>query len=244
MKRPRLRRWLKILVLLSTGTAALTVILLSVAWALFPFPESRLRSWPRSVEVTERAGSLLQARISHEEQWRRPVQLACMSPWLVRAVIAVEDERFRIHPGVDPLAVARATCQNLAAWRVVSGASTITMQVCRMLEPRPRTFRSKGIEAFRALQLEALLSKDEILETYLNIAPYGGNLRGVEAAARRYFSRSCSDLSLAEAALLAGLPQSPERLRPDRHPQRARHRQRVVLRRMETPRLVLRRFAW
>ena len=78
-----------------------------------------------------------------------------------------------------------------------------------------------------------MLSKDEILETYLNIAPYGGNLRGVEAAARHYFSRSCADLSLAEAALLVGLPQSPERLRPDRHPLRARLRQRVVLRRME-----------
>jgi penicillin-binding protein 1C len=106
------------------------------------------------------------------------------------------------------------------------------MQICRMMDDRPRSFRAKLIESFRALQLERLRSKDAILETYLNLAPYGRNLRGVEAAALAWFGRPASDLSLPEAALLAGLPQSPARYRPDRHPQRAKARRNTVLRRM------------
>jgi penicillin-binding protein 1C len=146
--------------------------------------------------------------------------------------VAVEDERFGWHPGVDPFAAVRAVGQNLRAGRVVSGASTITMQVCRMIENRPRTWKAKIIEALRALQLERILSKEEILETYLNIAPYGGNIRGVEEAARIYFGKSASDLSLGEAALLAGLPKAPSGYRPDRHPEAAWARRRTVLRRM------------
>jgi penicillin-binding protein 1C len=141
----------------------------------------------------------------------------------------VEDRRFRYHPGVDPVAVLRAAVTNVVAGRRVSGASTLTMQLARLLEPRPRSLRGKLAEAWRALRLEATLSKPEIVTWYLNLAPYGGNLMGVEAAAQRYFGKSQADLSLAEATLLAGLPQSPSRFRPDRHPIAARARRATVL---------------
>lgn len=144
------------------------------------------------------------------------VPLDSMSPWLIQATIAVEDERFYSHFGVDPLAVIRAAAQNIAARRIVSGASTLNMQLCRMMDNRPRTLWAKLVESFRAIQLDRLMRKDEIIELYLNVAPYGGNLRGVEAASLAYFGKHAKDLSLGEAALIAGLPQSPSRYRPKR----------------------------
>ena len=176
--------------------------------------------------------------VGPDEQWRYPVRMADVSPWLIQATIAVEDERFYRHPGVDPAAVLRAAAQNLLAGRIVSGASTLDMQVCRMMDDRPRTCTAKIIEAFRALQLNRLMNKDQILETYLNVAPYGGNLRGVEAASLAYFNKRAKDLSLSEAALIAGLPQSPSRYRPDRHLDAAMKRQGVVLRAMFDRRMI------
>ena len=152
--------------------------------------------------------------------------------WICRAVVSAEDQRFWRHCGVDPLALGRAICQNIVHRRVVSGASTLSTQVVRLLRPRHRTVWTKAVEMFRALQLEALLDKRAILEQYLNRAPFGANLVGIEAASRRYFAKEPQDLSLAEAALLAGLPQSPSRLRPDRFPERARRREAYVLDRM------------
>ena len=163
--------------------------------------------------------------------WR---PLSAMSPRVIQATVAVEDERFYLHPGVDPLSVARACLTNLRRRRVVSGASTITMQVIRLLRPRPRRLKAKLIEAFRALQLERELSKNEVLELYLNVAPYGGNCIGVEAASLRYFGKSARDLTLPEAALIAGLPQAPSRLRPDRRATLAKRRRDHVLDRMLT----------
>jgi penicillin-binding protein 1C len=203
-----------------------------VAWIAFPFPADRLDRWPSSPRVLDRHGEPMLQLVGVDDQWRMPVALDEVSPWLIEATLAVEDARFRSHVGVDPMAVLRAAAQNLGGGRVVSGASTLSMQVCRMMDDRPRTWRAKITEAFRALQLEHELSKDRILEVYLNIAPYGGNIRGVEAASRLYFHKRAKDLSLAEAALIAGLPQSPSRLRPDRHPDRAKARQAVVLGRM------------
>jgi penicillin-binding protein 1C len=135
---------------------------------------------------------------------------------------AVEDKRFREHPGVDPLAIARALGQMLASGRVVSGASTLTMQTVRLLDPQPRTLGTKAVEALRALILESRRSKDEILALYLTLAPYGGNIEGVRAASLAYFGHEPSALTPAEAALLVAIPQAPERLRPDRHPEAAR----------------------
>jgi len=216
------------------GLLILLVLSLLSLDALFPFPLDRLQRRPVSPYVTDRTGRVLLARVAADDQWRRPIPLAEMSPWLIDATIAVEDERFRSHAGVDPLSVARAVGQNLRARRVVSGASTLTMQICRMLDDRPRSLGAKVVESFRALQLERCYDKDRILETYLNMAPYGGNRTGVEAAARVYFDKSAGQLSLAEAALLAGLPQSPNRYRPDFHLELARARQRTVLWRMRT----------
>jgi len=202
---------------------------LAAAWRLWPFPVERLRQWSASPAVYDARGRTLLCVVGPDEQWRYPVSVGDVSPWLVQATIAVEDERFRGHPGVDAIAVLRAVGQNIWAGRIVSGASTLDMQVCRMMDNRPRTCGAKIVEAFRALQLNRLLTKEQILEAYLNVAPYGGNVRGVEAASLRYFGKRAKDLSLAEASLLAGLPQSPSRYRPDRHWDAARRRQRVVL---------------
>lgn len=204
----------------------------AVCWHLFPFPSEKLRHYERSVLVLERSGQPLLELIGRDNQRCRPVGLSQMSPWIVQAVVAIEDERFESHGGVDWYAVARASCQNLWARRTVSGASTITMQLCKMLDERPRTWHAKLIEAFRALQLERQASKSEILTQYLNRIPCGGNLRGVEAASQAYFQKSAAQLSLGEAALLAGLPQSPSRYAPDRHPEAAQRRREAVLRQM------------
>lgn len=221
--------------LLLCGLESLTLLALLVftgAFVACPFPEDRLDRHPAAVEIQDRHGRTLRFALPTEGVFCLPVPLCEVSPWVTEATIAAEDQRFRRHPGVDPLAIGRAAMDDLHALRIVSGASTITMQVARLIEPRPRTWRSKAIEAIRALQIESLLSKDEILEQYLNRAPYGGNLIGIETAARRYFGCRASDLSLGQAALLAGLPQSPTRLRPDRRLARALLRRRYVLDRM------------
>ncbi len=208
-------------------------LLLALAWICFPFPVERLDRWGESPVVRDSSGAPILQRVSDEsEHWRMPVRLEEMSPWLIKATIALEDERFHDHLGVDLLAVGRALRDNVLQRRRVSGASTITMQVCRMMDDRDHTYAAKAVESFRALQLESILGKREILETYLNMAPYGGNIRGVEAAARRYFGKSAKELTLAEAALLAGTPQAPERLRPDRHLKAALARRDTGLRRL------------
>ncbi|MEI7835376.1 MAG: penicillin-binding protein 1C [Planctomycetota bacterium] len=208
------------------------VVGLAVAWYAFPFPKDRLEKWSTSPVVTDAKGREMLTLVGSDSQRRLPVPLARIAPWVVQATIAAEDKRFYSHAGVDFLAAGRAMTQNARAFRVRSGASTLDMQVCRMMDDRPRTVWAKAVESFRALQLDALESKDAILELYLNAAPYGGNLRGVEAAARAYFGKSAAHLSLAESALLAGLPQSPARYRPDRRPQAARARRNYVLERM------------
>ena len=198
-----------------------------------PFPIEQLESLHSSPVLFDARGHALSRSLTAEEQWRLPVSLEDMSPWLRKATVAVEDERFTGHPGVDFVSIGRASLQNLFAGRVVSGASTLDMQLCRMLDPRPRTLGAKLSEAARAWQADTWLSKEEILEAYLNLAPYGGNLQGAEAASLRYFGRSAEELSLPEAALLAGIPQSPARLRPDRFPEAAKKRRNKVLSRMQ-----------
>jgi len=206
----------KILAIAFGGAFLAGACLLIWVRELGPFDEERLAELPQSPVLRDRDGHALFATVGPDDQWRLPVPLEDVSPWLIKATLALEDERFESHLGVDPLAVLRACGSNLASGRVVSGASTIDMQVCRMLGARPRTFTAKLTEAAEAFRLNSIRTKKQILEIYLNLAPYGGNLRGVEVAARFYFGKSASQLSLSEAALLAGLPQSPERLRPDR----------------------------
>ncbi len=198
---------------------ALVALLLALD-RLFPPDLSRLGDL--SVTVTDSRDTPLRAFTNTAGAWRFPTTPDDVAPLFTDLLLAYEDRRFRDHPGVDPLAVLRAVGQNLAAGRVVSGASTLTMQVARLLEPRPRTLTAKLVEAARAAQLEWRYSKREILGMYLTLAPYGGNVEGIRAASLTLFGKGPAELSAAEAALLVALPQSPTRLRPDRAAGQAR----------------------
>ena len=176
-----------------------------------------------SVEVVDRDGILLRPYATAEGRWRLKSDVEQVDPRYLAMLIAYEDKRFRSHRGVDPIAMTRAAWQWALHGEIVSGASTITMQVARLLEPRSeRTLSAKLRQMVRAIELERVMSKDEILALYLSLAPYGGNLEGVRAASLAYFGKEPKRLSRAEAALLVALPQSPEARRPDRSAQRAR----------------------
>ncbi len=190
---------------------------------------ARLRD--ASTVVTDRAGAPLRAFTTPTGLWRLPAGPDAVSRTYLDLLVATEDKRFWRHPGVDPLAAVRALAQRVARGRVVSGASTLTMQVARLLEPRPRTLRSKLIEMLRAVQLEAHWSKADILRAYLTLAPMGRNLEGVRAGSLAWFGHEPDHLSDAEAALLVALPQNPNRLRPDRDWARAERARDGVLRR-------------
>lgn len=164
--------------------------------------------------------------------WRYPVSTGQVSPYYLQALLTYEDRWFYRHPGVNPLALMRATWQNLSDDRVVSGGSTLSMQVARLLDPHSRTLPGKLRQLWRTVQLEWHLSKEQILGIYLNRAPFGGTLQGVAAASWAYLGKSPQNLTRSEAALLAVLPQAPSRLRPDRHPQRAQVARDKVLRRL------------
>ena len=192
-------RLLAVIALLAGGT-------LVWAWNA-PLPE-RL-SLDDSTVVEYRDGSAAHIFLSPDDRWRIRTDLDQIDPDYLEALVALEDERFWYHPGVDPLAVGRAALSNARHGRIVSGASTITMQLVRLLEPRPRTFRSKVIEAFEALQLELHYSKRELLEQYLRFAPFGRNLEGMTAASYAYFGHPPDDLSPTEIATLLAVPQNP-----------------------------------
>jgi len=232
------RRWRRATAWTAAGIFGAAVIGATTGVALTDAPVTSIDSLAASPQLRAADGTRLFIGLTRDDQRRLPIPLESMGPWIGPATIASEDSRFLDHHGVDPVAIARAVLQNGSAGRVVSGASTITMQLCRMLDPAPRTLSSKLREAARAIQLERVLSKDQILAEYLNLAPYGGNIRGIEVAAAHWFGRAPAELTLSEAALLAGLPQSPHRLRPDRHPERAIARRNYVLQRMEEEGLI------
>jgi penicillin-binding protein 1C len=176
-----------------------------------------------SPEVQDRDGLLLRAFPLADGRWRLRTEPARVDRRFLGMLVGYEDKRFYQHGGVDPLAMVRAAFQFVTHGRIVSGASTLTMQVARLLEPREeRSLKAKLKEMRRAIELEARLSKEQILGLYLALAPYGGNLEGVRAASLAYFGKEPKRLTLAEAALLVALPQSPEQRRPDRAPQAAR----------------------
>ena len=192
-----------------------------------------------STQVLDREDRLLRPYATSEGRWRLPVVIAAVDARYLDALIAYEDKRFRSHWGVDPMALARAAWQFARNGRVVSGGSTLTMQVARLLEPRTeRTFGAKLRQIVRAVQLEHAMTKDEILQLYINIAPYGGNLEGVRAATLAYFGKEPRKLSVSERALLVALPQSPEARRPDRSVGTARHARDRVLERVAAAGLV------
>jgi penicillin-binding protein 1C len=180
--------------------------------------------------VLDRHGKLLRAYLTSEGSWRLAATREQVDPHFLEALLAYEDKRFFEHRGVDPFAMMRAAFQLVTHGRIVSGGSTLTMQVARLLEPRQRrSVDAKIRQMVRAIELEWALSKDEILGLYLTLAPYGGNLEGIRAASFAYFGKEPRRLSLGEAALLVALPQSPEHRRPDRYPDAARSARNRVL---------------
>jgi len=213
------------------GTVAVLATLLLLD-RLFPPPLPPARDI--STLVTAADGTPLRAFADRDGVWRYPASAASVSPLYLQALLNYEDRAFYRHPGINPWALLRAGGQWLRHGRVVSGGSTLTMQVARILDPHTRTPWGKLKQMLRALQLESRLDKPQILQLYLERAPYGGTIEGVEAASWAYLGKPASRLSHAEAALLAVLPQSPSALRPDRQPERARRARDKVLARMAT----------
>lgn len=176
-----------------------------------------------STVVVDREEKLLRAFTTHDGRWRLPVEERDVDPRYLKILFAFEDRRFYQHGGVDPHAILRAALQMARHGRLVSGASTLTMQVARLVEGKhERTSLGKLRQMARARQLEAALTKHDILRLYLRLAPFGGNIEGVRAASLTYFGKEPRRLSIAEAALLVALPQSPEARRPDRHAKAAK----------------------
>ena len=223
--RSSMKRWL--------GKSLLLLIsLLALLWSadqLFPLP---LPQDDQARVVLAEDGTPLWRFADAEGVWRYPVTPEEVAPHYLQALLTYEDRWFYQHPGVNPLALARAGWQNLSGGRVVSGGSTLSMQVARLLDPHSRSVAGKLKQLWRTLQLEWHLSKREILTLYLNRAPFGGTLQGVAAASWAYLGKPPSQLTHAEAALFAVLPQAPSRLRPDRHPQAAQAARDKVLRRL------------
>lgn len=210
------------------GLTLLTGALLLDRW--FPLPLHK--AGQLSALVLDRDGAVLRGFASVDGYWRLPVELEQVDAGFIAMLLAFEDRRFYWHPGIDPLALLRACGQWLRHGRIISGASTLTMQTARLLESIPHTLAGKVWQIGRALQLEWHLDKAEILQLYLQLAPYGGNLEGVRAASLAYFGKEPAHLTPAQSALLVALPQSPTRLRPDRAAQAARQARNKVLTRL------------
>ncbi len=192
---------------LGIGIVAL-FLLFFILNQVFPLPD-RIEY---STVVTDNKGEVINAFLTSDQKWRMKTELNEISPLLRKTIIAKEDKYFYSHPGVNPLAVSRAFFKNILRMKRTSGASTITMQVARALEPRKRNIISKAVEMFRAFQLEWKYDKDEILQMYLNLVPYGGNIEGVKSASQLYFRKNPDHLSLAEITALSIIPNRPSSL--------------------------------
>lgn len=211
----------------AAGTVAAVVV-----WFACPPPLQDATRYPAGVILRDRTGRVLRVDLGPGDVDCRPYYRASLDDWIVKASVAAEDKRFLRHRGVDPLSLARAVRQNLTTRRRISGASTITMQTVRLIHPHRRTWFWKAVESVQALRLERVWTKEQILSQYLNRAPFASNLVGIEAASWGWFGKAPQQLNLGEAALLAGLLQSPTRFRPDRYPEAAKKRRRYVLDRM------------
>jgi penicillin-binding protein 1C len=194
------------------GAAGLFLLFLILNW-VFPLPDKI----EYSTIVTDNKGEVIHAFLTHDQQWRMKTDLSEISPLLRKTIIEKEDKYFYYHPGVNPLAMLRALGRNILTLHRTSGASTITMQVARELEPKRRTYWNKLVEVFRAFQLEWKYSKSEILQLYLNKVPYGGNIQGVKSASILYFGKNPDHLSLAEITALSVIPNRPSTLVMGKH---------------------------
>ncbi|HIE27252.1 TPA: penicillin-binding protein 1C [Candidatus Poribacteria bacterium] len=199
---------------------------------LFPIPKAGIeQKWFRSMKFYDRDGNLLQEVLSKDSR-SVYVSIDHVSPYFLKAIIASEDKNFYRHKGLDYRAILRAIYQNIRSKKIVSGASTITLQLSRMIHPGRRTLIKKIKEAYFAYRLEAGMDKKSILEEYINHIPMGGNLYGVESAAKAYFGISSSDLTLAQATFLASIPNSPTRLNPYHNLKGIKRRQKYILEKM------------
>lgn len=208
-----------------------------ITWGLHAadqaFPPPLTAASERSREVLDADGQLLRAFTTKDGKWRLKVKASDVDPRYLKMLVAYEDQRFYDHDGIDLVAMSRAFLQVFTHGHVVSGASTLSMQVARLIEPRPeRSLGAKLLQMARAVQIERRLTKAEILDLYLNLAPYGGNVEGIRSASLAYFGREPKRLTVGEAALLVSLPQSPERRRPDRFYDNARAARERVLERL------------
>lgn len=213
----------------------LTVLLTAVpviGFLLWPIRPELARHGDLSLRIFDASGLLLREMLNDREELCYWAGQDRMAMEMKQAMVAAEDKRFYYHPGIDPIALTRSLVRNLKAGRIVTGGSTITQQLVRQVYGLPRRWYYKPAEMALALRLETQLSKDEILEQYLNRMPFGNQIYGIETASRRYFNKPASHLSLSEAGLLAGLPQSPTRYNPFRNMVAARERQARVLERM------------
>lgn len=224
---------LRVLKVITIATICI-VAMATVSWyALnwqFPLPSKNTKGIAMNVLSAE--GETLRQFADSNGTFRIPVQVDDVSPTYLDSLLAYEDSRFYSHNGVDIKALLRAAYQRLRYGEIVSGGSTITMQVARVLYPIERSYGGKLVQIFRALQLEQQYSKQEILSLYLTHVPMGGNIEGVEAASQRYFGKSSHTLNISEAALLTVIPQRPSLYRPDRYPEQAKQARNKVLRRL------------
>ena len=222
------RRWtLRFAGVWLTGWLGLQLVV-----ALTPLPVGIDMAPVVSPQITDREGTPLRLVLTTDDRFLQPVTLDQCAPVFIQATLAAEDKRFWSHDGVDWLGVARAVKDMAVRGRVVSGASTITQQLIKNAEPRPRTVRTKIIESLQALKLERRWTKQQILAAYLNRIDYGNLCRGAGTAAWYYFDKALADVSPAEAAFLAALPNGPARFNPHKHFERAKRRQQTILARM------------
>ena len=229
------RRWLRRLGWTGAGFVVLVLLLLGTFELVVrarAYPVGDLAPRADSQRLRDARGGLLREAVNGQGTRAAWVALTEMSPLVIDATIAVEDARFFSHDGIDRIGVLRASFDALRHGRAVSGASTLTMQLVRLVHPHARSLAGKLGEMVDARRLERAVSKRTILEQYLNRAPYGAGAVGIEAASQRFFGKPSRHLSQAEAALLAGLPKAPTDLNPLLHPAAARARQRVVLARL------------
>lgn len=229
----KIRYKIRFYVLFSLSIVALLVL------SFFPLNKQKLHK-PTSQMIYDKDSKLLRAFLSSDEKWRMSVRLDEVSDYSKLSVLVTEDRFFYYHPGVNPWSIVRAIYLNIKHREIISGGSTITMQVARMMEHRERTFFSKLIEIFQALKLELLYSKDKILELYFNMAPYGANIEGIGAACYYYFQKSPAEISLAQAALLTAIPNSPCLLSPGDLPEYIEKKKNNILRRLLERRMISR----
>lgn len=221
------KRYRKAIIWGNVGLVALVLVGMVIGMHVFAPDTSKYET--RSPVLFDTQGNVLYSAMTEGDYHRIHTTIHDVDPLYLKMLIAAEDERFYHHIGVDSFAIVRAMLSNVEAGTVVSGASTLTMQVCRLLEPKERSIFNKVKEALGALYLTFYMGREEVLNMYLTLAPFGGNIEGVTAASYMYFGHGPQHLTPDEAALLVALPRAPEGMRPDLHPQKAHYYRHAVL---------------